>query len=313
MTETMTETVAVIDGGKSELRLLIDGPGGRWSATGPGFSYQPGIGDLTAIVSATAEAKAACGYSGPVQRLCAGLTGAPADGALREQLGKSLAELFGGAAVHVVDDGVLAHAGALDGPGTVICAGTGTVAFAFHHDGRWARADGWGYLLGDRGSGFAIGRAGLSSALAAFDGSGAPTTLVDAAAAHLGGLSVAAIQELLRAHDIPSRVASFAVVVMEHAEAGDPVARDIVCQAAQDLARTATAAARAAGLTDPYRVSYAGRLLHPGSLLESELAGYLDLVRPQGDALSGGLALAREPDRPPYHRLLATTDTTVID
>lgn len=305
-----TPAVAVVDGGKSQVRLVIEGPQDRWSATGPGFNYRPGSDDVTAIVASVVAAKAACGYQGRVDSVCVGLTGAPAAAGLRHRLITSLTGMFGGT-VRLVNDGVLAHAGALDRPGVVICAGTGVVAFAVASDGQWARTDGWGYLLGDRGSGFAIGRAGLAAALAAVDGAAPPTGLTEAAAAHLGGLDVAAMQELLHDNDIPARIASFAVAVNRHAAVGDTVAREIIHRAAADLAHTAAAAARAVGLpADGTEVSYAGRLLHVGDpllacLTEALSTLELQFVPPKGDALSGGLALARHPGRQPYERLLA--------
>jgi N-acetylglucosamine kinase-like BadF-type ATPase len=73
----------------------------------------------------------------------------------------------------VSNDAVTAHLGALAGePGAVIVAGTGAIALAAGpHD--WARADGWGSLLGDDGGGFWIGRRALATALREYDGRGA--------------------------------------------------------------------------------------------------------------------------------------------
>ena len=48
-----------------------------------------------------------------------------------------------------------------DGVGVALIAGTGSVAFGRAADGRTIRCGGWGYLLGDEGSGYAIGRAAL--------------------------------------------------------------------------------------------------------------------------------------------------------
>ncbi len=72
--------------------------------------------------------------------------------------------------VLVTNDAVTAYLGALgDEPGAVIVAGTGAIALAAGADG-WARADGWGTLLGDDGGGHWIGRRALAMAARAADG-----------------------------------------------------------------------------------------------------------------------------------------------
>ncbi|MEQ1826362.1 MAG: BadF/BadG/BcrA/BcrD ATPase family protein [Pirellula sp.] len=58
-----------------------------------------------------------------------------------------------------------------------LVAGTGSIACGKNTDGQRARVGGWGYLLGDEGSGFAIGLAGLQAICRAHDGSGPKTVL----------------------------------------------------------------------------------------------------------------------------------------
>jgi N-acetylglucosamine kinase-like BadF-type ATPase len=73
---------------------------------------------------------------------------------------------YPGAAVQVVNDAAAAlTAGTKGGPGIVLIAGTGSIAFGETADGRTARAGGYGYLIGDEGSGFDIGRQGMMAAL----------------------------------------------------------------------------------------------------------------------------------------------------
>ena len=80
----------------------------------------------------------------------------------------------------VVNDALIALvAGAGDEPGVVIVAGTGSIAYGRDASGRAARAGGWGYLLGDEGGGFWIGRAALAAVVRQFDGRGPATLLTD--------------------------------------------------------------------------------------------------------------------------------------
>ena len=62
----------------------------------------------------------------------------------------------------VVNDALVALvAGVGDDPGVVLIAGTGSIAYGVNQDGFAARAGGWGYVLGDEGSGYWIGRQAL--------------------------------------------------------------------------------------------------------------------------------------------------------
>ena len=84
------------------------------------------------------------------------------------------------APVLVVNDALVAlEAGAGDGPGIVLIAGTGSICYGRNEEGQAARAGGWGYMLGDEGSGWWIGRRALSAVMRQFDGRG-PATLADA-------------------------------------------------------------------------------------------------------------------------------------
>ena len=95
--------------------------------------------------------------------------------------------------------------------GAVVAAGTGAVCVARRGE-RMAKVDGWGSLLGDAGSGFAIGRAGLDAALRAADGRGEQTALLAAAERRFGRLPQLA--ERVYGAPVPTRaIAGFAADV----------------------------------------------------------------------------------------------------
>lgn len=73
-----------------------------------------------------------------------------------------------------VENAVAACLGRADGVAVIM--GTGTIAFA-QKDGVYHRFGGFGYLFDEGGSGYAIGRDGILSALKSEEGSGASTTL----------------------------------------------------------------------------------------------------------------------------------------
>lgn len=80
--------------------------------------------------------------------------------------------------VHLTHDSISGYLGCLgELRGSAIAAGTGVVTLATGADS-YARVDGWGNIMGDAGSGYWIGRAGLDAAMRAHDGRGEPTAIL---------------------------------------------------------------------------------------------------------------------------------------
>lgn len=277
---------------------MVDGPSGRRFGTGPGISYTTGTDGVDDLLDAVRVACQAAGPTADVERICLGMAGLPGEPDARARLAEGLRTLFPAAEILIGPDGVLAHAGALGTPGVVICAGTGTVVLAVGESGSTARLDAWGPLIGDRGSGYAIGAAGLRAAAAAIDGVGPATVLVEAMAEVLGGVDLASMQRLHRNPAQVTVIADFARHVAAAAYNADPPAMAIMRQAAGDLAATAIAAARRVDLDRPgTRVAIVGRVAQAGDPLLRPLRAALSdsgltLVAAAGDALDGGLKIA---------------------
>lgn len=201
-------------------------------------------------------------------------------------------------------DATTSHAGALAGrPGVVLAVGTGAVALAVRADGRSAVVDGWGFVLGDDGSGYAVGRAGLVAALRQADGRGGSPELLERAVRVWG--PVWSLPQLLHARpNLASAVAAFAPEVAAAAAAGDEVAHRIWADAARALVATAAAAAAQADPGAP--VALTGGLLDVGEVLTGPLherwaaapGGRAPLAPAQGDAVSGAALLATRHDLP---------------
>ena len=78
----------------------------------------------------------------------------------------------------LVGDQVIALNGALSGEaGIALIAGTGSICFGKNEAGEYARSGGWGHLIGDEGSGYALGRDALAAVARAWDGWGEETLL----------------------------------------------------------------------------------------------------------------------------------------
>jgi N-acetylmuramic acid 6-phosphate etherase len=160
------------------------------------------------------------------------------------------------------DAPLLLAAGTPDGWGVAVVAGTGSIAFARAPDGRTSRAGGWGYLLGDEGSGYALGMAALQAVTRAADGRGPETVL---AKQLLDRLKLRCPEELVAAIyqnglDRPA-IAALATLVIDAADVGDQVAAAIVQEGTEQLALAAATIARQLALPSPLPLALAGGLL----------------------------------------------------
>jgi len=143
----------------------------------------------------------------------------------------------------ITDAQLLHYSFFADTPGILIAAGTGSVCLFTTPDGQYRQLGGWGYLLGDTGSGFHIGTLAIAHALDHMDHGRQPTRLTEALLQCYGAQSPRELITLTYAAPGPQRfVASCARQVIELAARNDPDALRIVQSAADalvELARTA--------------------------------------------------------------------------
>lgn len=206
-------------------------------------------------------------------------TGVPA------QLQAFIAADPGVARFALVTDGFAGLLGAHGGrPGGLLISGTGSVAEALLEDGSHRMTGGWGWQIGDEGSGAWLGQQAMKIAQAAFDHRAPRGALADSVYASAGSRR----EELLAfcAQAGQGGYASLARLVFE-AEASDPAAAALLDAAARALDALAEA-------------------LHP--TLPLALAGSIALrlaprlspavqarrVEPQGDAAAGALWLIQQ-------------------
>ncbi|MEU7031205.1 BadF/BadG/BcrA/BcrD ATPase family protein [Streptomyces sp. NPDC046275] len=186
------------------------------------------------------------------------------------------------------------------GPGTpadglVLIAGTGAAGARVVERRLVSAVDGDGWLLGDAGSGFWLGREALRAVLRALDGRGPATALSGPVAELCGGLSKERVVGHAHAAH-PVRLAALSPLVVAAAAAGDPVAAELLDRAADELSMTVRALLPRPG--EPLVVT--GGLLGPGGPLLDRLSARvaaLGLVpSPVPDGLAGAVALARLAD-----------------
>jgi glucosamine kinase len=144
--------------------------------------------------------------------------------------------------VRVISDAEAAYLGALgDGAGVLLLAGTGSMALGRDVHGQWARAGGWGPLLGDEGSAFWIGRQWLRA-----------TTR---------GRDAFRARRILGSTDPVARIAALAPGVLRRAREGSREARRIVARSQDALADLLVRTSHELRLRPPIPVSWAGGLL----------------------------------------------------
>lgn len=217
--------------------------------------------------------------------------------ALRAELPGALRQEFGIGRVALAADAVTAYVGALGPrPGAVVAAGTGLIAIGTDRT-NWRRADGWGHLLGDCGSGAWIGRAGLEAALRAHDGRSDGSAGLLVRAEEVFGPVRGLPGKLYPRPDRPAVLASFAPHVAACAD-GDPVAADILRAAAGHVADSAAAVCPTNG--EP-QIALTGGLFKMGDPLvvplEEELAKRVPHARrvpAAGDPLDGSVRIATD-------------------
>jgi N-acetylglucosamine kinase-like BadF-type ATPase len=271
-------------------------------ADGPGAAMRPsGAAKSAAVLTETARRAAAqAGVDLPVERAVVGAAGA---GRAQEQAELEAALIDAGVArrVRVLADGEVALATAFGtGPGILLNAGTGSIAYARDPAGELHRAGGYGWQLGDEGGGYWLGRRALDVAARSQDGRGEGSTLL---ARLLGALGLQHFDDLVRwsATATPAQMAALAPHVLNAAREGEGVARQAVDDAARELVELVAVLVRYFPGTAPVPVAVAGGLLLPQSPLTAAFGTRLGtalkrarLVPDRIDSALGALRLAAE-------------------
>ncbi len=135
---------------------------------------------------------------------------------------------------------VALEAMATEGECAVIISGTGSMAIMRNADGLISHAGGWGYILGDEGSGYVIGLEGIKAAIRSAEG-GKKTELLSACLKHFGIKDIYELIDLYYDKGVERKTtAAFAKSVLELSST-DQVSAEIIEAQATDLAETAKA------------------------------------------------------------------------
>jgi glucosamine kinase len=276
-----------IDGGGTGCRARVEGANGEVLGQGLAGPATTRLGidkAWASVMTATNAALAEAGVDVKASAIHAGigLAGLGRIGAL-EALQRQ-AHCF--ASVAFVNDGVAACLGAHSGAdGAIVIAGTGSIGI-----GRVAmrelRVGGYGFPISDEGSGADLGLQAIRLALRASDGRIEKTPLLAEVMHRFKDDPPQAVAWMDKAG--ATDYATFAPMVMRHADQGDPAGRRIVQNAAEQI----DALVRALFDQGAPRVALLGGL---SSAIEPWLSPDVRrrLKPADGDAVSGALILAR--------------------
>ncbi len=192
--------------------------------------------------------------------------------------------------VLVQHDAFIAHYGAFEGrPGVMVTAGTGSIAYGRNAEGAEARAGGWGWMLGDEGSAWWIGREALRAVLAAEGGAGPETRLTELVMDHFRLEEIMdLLDEVYQPRFDRGKITVLAPEVTRLAEEGDRVAADLLRSAGRELGTLAVRAASALRIpADTLEVALQGGVVEgAGEWIRGGVIEVLESYRIEGE--SGG-------------------------
>jgi N-acetylglucosamine kinase-like BadF-type ATPase len=228
---------------------------------------------------------------------CIGAAGISAPD-VKENLRKFAAEVVAGGIEVVGDHEIALEAAFGGGPGVIVEAGTGSIAFGRNAEGKQARCGGYGSAISDEGSGHWIGRTAVSLSLRATD-EGTTTFLKDAILETwgIGEYDLVKFANMIP----PPNFAELFPVVVKAAAAGDAVAAYVLCRAGEELAELTSIVMTKLWGKAAAPVAMLGGVLEHSTIVRVEFARVLSTVCPAAliqreiaVPVVGALSLARK-------------------
>lgn len=142
--------------------------------------------------------------------------------------------------ITVDNDAIIAlYSGTYGHPGIVQIAGTGSVTYGVNGEGKRDRVGGWGHLIGEKGSGFSLGRDALEASFRAYDQVDESSELLDCC---LEYFQVEALPDVIpivyHAKNVKEKLAALSPLVFEAADRGDRAASAIIEENGQYIGRS---------------------------------------------------------------------------
>lgn len=224
-----------IDGGGTQTTCVIGNETAVLSTATAGGSNIVRVGEVSAREALTAAIRQACAQAhvdpSQIKSACVGAAGAGRP-EIQAAIRRIVSALLPGE-IEIVGDTVTSLEAAFgSGPGIIVIAGTGSIAYGRNARGETARAGGWGFAISDEGSGHWIGRTALSAALRARDEGATPMLLADARKL----FGAASDEELIVKANASPDFAALVPAVLAAADAHDVLANRVLSLAGHELA-----------------------------------------------------------------------------
>jgi len=293
-----------IDGGGTKTTCVVGDDSHLLASATTGPSNIVRVGQAHARESLLQAVRQACAAAGitpeQVTHTCVGGSGA-ARPELAAIVREFLAEILS-SPIDVVGDMQTALEAAFDtGPGVIVIAGTGSIAYGRDRIGRTARAGGWGFAIGDEGSAHWIGRAAVAAVLRAADQCDEPTPSA-LAVALLRAWGVTSFSDLARAaNSVPPP--DFAALFPAAVSSRDDLAAQVLSAAGGELAQIANVVIRRLFSSDndaSVPVAMTGGVFRHAELVRQTFYNELRRLDPRAEVLSavvdpveGALRMAR--------------------
>lgn len=183
--------------------------------------------------------------------------------------------------------------------GVIVISGTGSIVYGINKNGKEARAGGWGYLLGDEGSGYDIALNGLQAVARAADKREPPTELTQLI---LNRLDLDTPNDLIRWTHAASRdeIAQLAALVFKAMEIGDTKAEEIIDSAISELACAVETVVMQLEFTHPFDIVFSGGILLHQPILADKLQRWIEkiildssVISPKHEPAYGAVLLAK--------------------
>jgi glucosamine kinase len=293
-----------IDGGGTKTSCVIGDENSVLGTGTSGGSNVVRVGETKARESLGIAIRAACAEAkiipAQINKTCVGIAGG-ARPEISNLVRRLLLELVGGQ-IEIVGDMVIAMEAAFgSGPGVIVIAGTGSIAYGRNAKGETARAGGWGFAISDEGSGHWIGRAAVKASLRAYDQAAhhSTTPLLEGIMKFWG---VNLVEQLVVMSNSGPNFAALLPTVLSAAEGGDDASRNVLTQAGAELATLAgIVISRLFGDAESVPVAVSGGVFCNSALVrqvfyEGVRGAYLQasLNTAVIDPVNGALALARK-------------------
>lgn len=227
--------IAGIDGGGTHTRIELRDMENRPLRKGDFGPFNLNSIGETAFRTLLREIFSWCGGMEKCARLCIGAAGIsnPKVGEIVEE---ELRRAGFSGSWKLCGDQEIALRGAMDGPGVVIISGTGSICFGKNAAGQTARSGGFGHLIDDGGSGYALGRDVLSSAVRAIDGRTSDRAILHEVCARLDCGPEGIVPFVYSPKTDKAAMARLSYAALDLADRGNPEAKEILRHGAGELA-----------------------------------------------------------------------------